>query len=608
MPLAPKRPHPFALTLIAAALLAACTTPGAPPQTADASGGTPVAKGEAQVASPAEMQPPPAAPIAPPPSPMADAAAQAPVAASAAREQRRQESVHAQAKLMAAPEMATRFAPPPPVLLLPPPTADDRENYQAPEQSPVRIAAEQPVSTFSIDVDTGSYSNTRRILGEGRLPPEDAVRIEEFINYFDYGYAPPRSLDTPFAVRTELAPTPWNAKTKLLRIGLKGYQPSGPLPASNLVFLVDVSGSMNQPNKLPLVKSSLKLLTRQLQARDRISLVTYAGSTAVVLEPTPGDQTATIEQAIDRLDAGGGTAGGAGIQLAYQQAEKAYIKGGNNRILLATDGDFNVGVTRFESLIDMIEEKRKTGIALTTLGYGGGNYNDHLMEQAADAGDGNHAYIDSLQEAQKVLVAQRAATLLTIARDVKIQVEFNPARVREYRLVGYENRALKREDFSNDRVDAGDIGAGHSVTALYEIALAGEGGERNEPLRYGNSTLIAPVSKSTELAFVRLRYKKPGEERSRLIEQPVRSGDLRPDLAGDPSSASLRLAAAVAAFGEQLRGGRYLEGYGYADITALARGAASADAGGQLGEFLQLVGLAQGLSTRTPGGPAPGDE
>jgi len=515
---------------------------------------------------------------------------------------------------MAMPSAAYLMAPPPPPPVYLPPT-EDRENYQAPEQSPVRTVAEQPVSTFSIDVDTGSYSNARRILGEGRLPSEDAVRVEEFINYFDYGYAPPRSLDTPFAVHTELAPTPWNAKTKLLRIGLKGYQPAGPLPPSNLVFLVDVSGSMNQPNKLPLVKSSLKLLTRQLQARDRISLVTYAGSTAVVLEPTPGDQTATIEQAIDRLDAGGGTAGGAGIQLAYQQAEKAYIKGGNNRILLATDGDFNVGVTRFESLIDLIKDKRRTGIALTMLGYGGGNYNDHLMEQAADAGDGNHAYIDTLQEAQKVLVAQRASTLLTIARDVKIQVEFNPGLVSEYRLIGYENRALRREDFSNDQVDAGDIGAGHSVTALYEIALKGGGGERNEPLRYGRSVAGATGKDggqrmesvaSDELAFVRLRYKRPDQDRSRLIEQPVRLADARADFAG--ASASTRLAAAVAAFGQQLKGGKYLEGYGYEQIAALARGASSADAGSNLGDFLQLVGLAQGLSARVPGGSAPDGE
>lgn len=605
MPSPSNRPR-FRLSLIAAALLAACSTTSTPPTQRDeivSTEPTPSVqpqKVEQPVPAPSpELQPSPApAPLPPAKPEPATSQAQAAGAAQVAKEAYAADAAsRASSKRMAMPSAAYLIAPAPPPVYLPP--AEDRENYQAPEQSAVRTVAEQPVSTFSIDVDTGSYSNARRILGEGRLPPEDAVRVEEFINYFDYGYAPPRSLDTPFAVHTELAPTPWNAKTKLLRIGLKGYQPAGPLPPSNLVFLVDVSGSMNQPNKLPLVKSSLKLLTRQLQARDRISLVTYAGSTAVVLEPTAGDQTATIEQAIDRLDAGGGTAGGAGIQLAYQQAEKAYIKGGNNRILLATDGDFNVGVTRFESLIDLIQEKRKTGIALTTLGYGGGNYNDHLMEQAADAGDGNHAYIDTLQEAQKVLVAQRASTLLTIARDVKIQVEFNPALVSEYRLIGYENRALKREDFSNDQVDAGDIGAGHSVTALYEIALAGAGGERNEPLRYGKPAL-ASVGKDSELAFVRLRYKQPGQDRSRLIEQPVLPTYLYSRLA-EPS-ASLRLAAAVAAFGQQLKGGKYLEGYGYGRIAALARGASSADAGNSLGDFLQLVGLAEGLSARNPAG------
>ncbi|ROH89566.1 VWA domain-containing protein [Stagnimonas aquatica] len=540
--------------------------------------------------------PPPAAP--PPPLPEA-----APAPAAFAAATRAEADARAQAKSssqrMAAVGAAYLMAPAPP---LPPPVAADREKYQAPEQNPVRQVSEQPVSTFSIDVDTGSYSNTRRILGEGRLPPADAVRVEEFINYFDYGDAPPRTPETPFAVYTEVAPTPWNANTKLLRIGLKGYQPAGPLPASNLVFLVDVSGSMNEPSKLPLVRSSLKLLARQLTARDRISLVTYASGTEVVLEPTPGDQTAAIEQAIDRLQAGGGTAGAAGITLAYQQAEKAYIKGGNNRVLLATDGDFNLGVTRFESLIDLIKEKRKTGIALTTLGYGGGNYNDHLMEQAADAGDGNHAYIDSLQEAQKVLVAQRAATLLTIARDVKVQVEFNPAQVSEYRLIGYENRALRREDFSNDAVDAGDIGAGHSVTALYEIALVGEGGERNEPLRYGSAPSPTLTAKNAELAFVRLRYKRPDQDQSRLIEQPVRRPDAHQRFA--EASASLRLAAAVAAFGQRLRDGRYLEGYDYPQIAALARGASAADAGNNLGDFLQLLGLAQGLSARPPAGAA----
>jgi Ca-activated chloride channel family protein len=572
----PLRTSRLTLLYSVAALLAACTTTSSPPPAAEA--------------SPA----------------LADAVAPPPPSASAVTAM--QEAIaggqQASSKRMAGATGAYLMATP--AYLPPPPVVQDRENYQAPEQSPVRLVSEQPVSTFSIDVDTGSYSNTRRILGEGRLPPADAVRVEEFINYFDYGDAPPRALETPFAVYTELAPTPWNAKTKLLRIGLKGYQPAGPLPASNLVFLVDVSGSMNEPDKLPLVKSSLKLLARQLTARDRISLVTYASGTQVVLEPTPGDETAAIEQAIDRLQAGGGTAGAAGIQLAYQQAEKAYIKGGNNRVLLATDGDFNVGITRFESLIDLIKDKRKTGIALTTLGYGGGNYNDHLMEQAADAGDGNHAYIDSLQEAQKVLVAQRASTLLTIARDVKIQVEFNPMQVSEYRLIGYENRALKREDFSNDAVDAGDIGAGHSVTALYELALVGEGGERNEPLRYGGTPASALTAKNAELAFVRLRYKQPDQDQSRLIEQAVRRADAHQRFA--EASAALRLSAAVAAFGQQLRGGTYLEGYGYEQITALARGAAAADAGGNLGDFLQLVGLAQGLSARVPAGTAPSGE
>ena len=605
MPSTPK-PIRFPLSLIAAALLAACSTTSPPPtERGDiaaveplAGSNTKSAVAEQPVDRPEKQELPAVSPVPARPALVTGQLQAAPATPQVAMEAYAADSLaRAGSKRMAMPSMTYAMAPPPPAYQ---PPVEDRENYEAPEQSAAHTVVEQPVSTFSIDVDTGSYSNARRILGEGRLPPEDAVRVEEFINYFDYGYAPPRSLDTPFAVHTELAPTPWNAKTKLLRIGLKGYQPTGPLPPSNLVFLVDVSGSMSEPSKLPLVKSSLKLLARQLQARDRISLVTYAGSTQVVLEPTPGDQTATIEQAIDRLDAGGGTAGGAGIQLAYQQAEKAYLQGGNNRILLATDGDFNVGIIRFESLIDMIKDKRKTGIALTTLGYGGGNYNDHLMEQAADVGDGNHAYIDSLQEAQKVLVAQLTSTLLTIARDVKIQVEFNPALVSEYRLIGYENRALKREDFSNDKVDAGDIGAGHSVTALYEIALAGEGGERNEPLRYGKPT--AAAGKTGELAFVRLRYKRPGQDQSRLIEQPVRLSDARADFSG--ASASTRLAAAVAAFGQQLKGGRYLEGFGYEQITALATGAAAADAGRNLGDFLPLVGLAQGLSARVPVGQA----
>jgi len=575
----------FRLTAIALAALAfsACSTTS--PKTA-----------EPELTLPASAPPPPQESAAAPrveQDVMMDQAASGAVAATATKAERRADDyrqVRSASKLMAAsPSVGFAYVPAPMT------APQDRENYAHVGDNPIHRAAETPVSTFSIDVDTGSYSNVRRFLNQGQLPPSDAVRVEELINYFTLADAPAKSLDTPFAVHTEVATTPWNSKTKLLRVGIKGYAQGGPVPPSNLVFLVDVSGSMNSPDKLPLVQASLKLLTKQLTAKDRISLVTYAGATAVVLEPTPGDQRAAIEQAIDRLSSGGGTAGGAGIQMAYQQAEKGFIKGGNNRILLATDGDFNVGVTRFETLTDLVKEKRKTGIALTTLGFGTGNYNEHLMEQLADVGDGNYSYIDGLQEAQKVLVAQKSATLLTIARDVKIQVEFNPAVVAEYRLIGYENRALKREDFSNDQVDAGDIGAGHSVTALYEVALAGEGGERNEPLRYSAEPKAA--AKSSEMAFVRLRYKRPEQDTSRLIEQPVRAASAVPFA---EASDALRLTAAVAAFGQKLKGGTYTGDFGYEQIAALARSARAADDSESVGEFVKLVGLAQGLSASTP--------
>ena len=479
----------------------------------------------------------------------------------------------------------------------PQPLPQDTEKYGRIDSNPVQRVAENPVSTFSIDVDTGSYANVRRFLKEGRLPPSDAVRVEELINYFDYAYAPPRDAGTPFSVSTEIAAAPWNAKTQLLRVGIQGWKPQGPRKASNLVFLVDVSGSMNEPNKLPLVKSSLKLLTRQLSHDDRISLVVYAGNSGVVLEPTPGDQGAKIESALDRLEAGGSTNGGEGILSAYAMAQQAFIKGGNNRVLLATDGDFNVGVTRFESLLDLVKDQRKGGIALTTLGFGTGNYNDNLMEQLADAGDGNYAYVDSLTEAQKVLVDQRDATLTTIARDVKIQIEFNPAVVSDYRLIGYENRMLKREDFNNDKVDAGDIGAGHTVTALYEIALAGSGGARVEPLRYGKLESGLEI-RDGELAWVRLRYKAPQEgfeSASKLIGRPVYSRAIE---SPERMSDSFRLAAAVAAFGQLLRGGKYTEGFHYTDVEKLARGARGDDRNGYAGEFLQLVKLADSLSAQ----------
>ena len=471
----------------------------------------------------------------------------------------------------------------------------NRENYGKIDSNPVHRTAEDPVSTFSIDVDTGSYSNVRRLLNAGQLPPQDAVRVEELVNYFSYDYAAPRDLKTPFGVLTELATTPWNANTRLLHIGIQGWKPEGERRPSNLVFLVDVSGSMQSEDKLPLVKSSLKLLAGELGAEDRISLVVYAGSTGVVLEPTPGSERARIISALDRLEAGGSTNGGAGIALAYAMAEQAFMKEGNNRVLLATDGDFNVGTVSFEALVDMVEERRKGGVALSTLGFGTGNYNDHLMEQLADAGNGAHAYIDTLSEARRVLVSQRDSTLRTIARDVKIQVEFNPAVVAEYRLIGYENRLLNREDFNNDKIDAGEIGAGHSVTALYEIALVGEGGERVDPLRYGAD---APAAKrGGEIAYLRLRYKRPDDgmdAASRLIEQPIAASAMLKDIAA--AQPAFRLAAAVAAYGQLLRGGAYTGSYSFRDVASLAESASGVDQASS--GFVELVRLADSLSTR----------
>lgn len=371
--------------------------------------------------------------------------------------------------------MATlAYAPAPIADALPPGYRDEwREQYQAYADNPVFTVAETPVSTFSIDVDTGSYANVRRFLNGGQLPPKDAVRLEELVNYFPYAYPLPQG-DVPFGVSTELAVTPWNPQTRLLRIAIKASDRSvDELPPANLVFLVDVSGSMHRREGLPMVQSTLKLLVDQLRPQDRVSLVTYAGDSQVVLDSTPGSDKAKIRAAIDQLSAGGSTAGESGIQLAYQQASKHMVGGGINRILLATDGDFNVGISDFDSLKQLAADKRKSGVSLTTLGFGVDNYNERLMEQLADAGDGNYAYIDNLREARKVLVDQLGSTLATVVSDVKLQLEFNPSEVSEYRLLGYENRALKREDFSNDKVDAGDIGAGHTVTALYEIVPAG---------------------------------------------------------------------------------------------------------------------------------------
>ena len=464
--------------------------------------------------------------------------------------------------------------------------SEPREQYANLPDNPVHRVAETPVSTFSVDVDTGSYANVRRFLNQGSLPPEGAVRLEEMVNYFPYSYALP-SDGSPFGVTTELATTPWNPHTQLLRIGIKASDRAvAELAPANLVFLVDVSGSMDRREGLPLVQGTLKLLVDQLRDQDRVSLVVYAGESRVVLKPTSGRDKAKIRNAIDQLTAGGSTAGASGIQLAYQMAREGFIDKGINRILLATDGDFNVGISDFDSLKQMAAEQRKSGVSLTTLGFGVDNYNEHLMEQLADAGDGNYAYIDSLREARKVLVDQLSSTLAVVARDVKLQVEFNPAQVSEYRLLGYENRALKREDFNNDKVDAGEIGAGHTVTALYEIVPKGEKGWL-EPLRYASAPAVE--AKSDELAMLRVRYKPAAGGDSRLIERPISQDTTK-------ASDDLRFAAAVAAFAQQLKGdGRYTGNMSLKDTAALARSARGDDPFGLRNEFVQLVELAQSL-------------
>lgn len=480
----------------------------------------------------------------------------------------------------------------------------NREQYQHFDESGIFLAKEQPVSTFSIDVDTGSYSNVRRMLNDGYLPPHDAVRLEEFVNYFNYDYQGPESSSQPFAVNTEVFSAPWNSNAYLMQIGIKGFEPEQEeLPPSNLVYLIDVSGSMNSEDKLGLVKKSLKLLAQQSSDQDRISIVVYAGASGVVLEPTKGNDRMAIEQALDRLSAGGSTNGGAGIELAYKLAEQAYIKDGINRVILATDGDFNVGTVNREQLIDLVERKRENGISFTTLGFGSGNYNEHLMEQLADKGNGNYGYIDSLQEARKLLVEQRAGTLMTIAKDVKIQVEFNPQVVAEYRLLGYENRALNREDFNNDKVDAGEIGAGHTVTALYEVVLVGSEGRRVDELRYAEKQ-SDKQKLADEAALVKLRYKMPDEDKSQLISHVIerQQFDAGKTVAGDS-----QFAASVAGFAQLLRGGRYLNGWDWQQAIELAQNSKGADKDGYRGEMIQLMKMAKLLDEQNAGSQARAD-
>lgn len=487
-----------------------------------------------------------------------------------------------------------------------PPQADNSERYQHLDDNAIKQVAADPVSTFSLDVDTGSYSNVRRFLARGQLPPQDAVRVEELVNYFPYeAYGEARG-EHPFAVNTELAPCPWNPQHWLLRVAVKAQEVDAKdMPPANLVFLVDVSGSMDDPAKLPLLKASLKLLVDQLRAQDRVSLVVYAGREAVVLEPTAGSEHEKIRRAIDNLSAGGSTAGEAGIRLAYRMAQAGYIKGGINRVLIATDGDFNVGLTDFEALKDLVERERESGVQFSSLGFGTGNYNEQLMEQLADAGNGSYGYIDNLQEGRKVLVEQVRSTLVTVAKDVKVQVEFNPQLAGEYRLIGYENRVLAREDFNNDKVDAGDVGAGATVTALYEITPAGAA-TAVDSLRYpspvgapSGATAVAAnahpaATHSTEIAFVKVRYKKPGSDRSTLLSLPVARSTLRPDFA--KASDDLRFATAVAGFGQLLRGGKYTGDWAWDEVLALANSARGKDDFGYRAEFSGLVRMAKTLT------------
>lgn len=473
------------------------------------------------------------------------------------------------------------------------------EQYQPIQTSPVIQVASQSTSTFSIDVDTGAYANVRRFLNSASLPPTDAVRVEELLNYFSYDYPVPESTDVPFSINTELSTTPWNPKTKLLHIGLKGYEVKPEArPAANLVFLIDVSGSMAAANKLGLLKSSIQMLSKDLTAEDRVSIVVYAGASGVVLKPTAGNNTRKITAALKSLSAGGSTNGEAGLELAYSMAEQSQTDNSINRIILATDGDFNVGISNIEKLKSLIEQKRESGIALSTLGFGTGNYNDHLMEQLANVGNGSYAYIDTLNEARKVLSQEVTSTLLTIAKDVKIQIEFNPTQVSEYRLLGYVNRRLANEDFANDKVDAGEIGAGHTVTALYEIALTGEGGEWHSPSKYQAAKQTSALS--NELAEVRLRFKQPGNAKSQLVSQVINRDNVQNDLSN--TSENFRFAAAVAGFGQLLRNNKYLVDFDYDNVAALALESRGTDRFGYRSEFVNLVELANSLKQQQQAG------
>ena len=481
----------------------------------------------------------------------------------------------------------------------------EREGYDNITENKFLKVADNPLSTFSIDVDAASYSNIRRFLNNGQLPPAGAVRIEEMVNYFTYEYPQPEN-NEPFSINTEIAEAPWNKNHKLVLIGLQGKKISTEnLPASNLVFLIDVSGSMSSQNKLPLVKASMKMLVDQLREEDKVAIVVYAGAAGLVLPPTTGENKSEIKEAIDKLESGGSTAGGAGIKLAYKTAKEYFVKGGNNRVILCTDGDFNVGESSDDAMERMIEAERKSGVFLTVLGYGMGNYQDAKMQKLADKGNGNHAYIDGITEAKKVLVNEFGGTLFTIAKDVKLQIEFNPAKVQGYRLIGYENRMLAKEDFNDDKKDAGELGSGHTVTALYEVIPVGVNSsflKNVDSLKYQQNTeRLSKSSNTDEILTVKFRYKAPDGDVSKLIVHPVNDKQIPIARTSD----NFRFAASVAQFGMLLRNSEFKSNASYNDVISLARKAKGYDEEGYRSEFIRLVESAQMLAK---GKAAPKDD
>ena len=484
--------------------------------------------------------------------------------------------------------LAESAAPPPPSAKpLPPATEFNTEAYDSIDENRFTQVANAPLSTFSIDVDTASYSNIRRFLKDGTLPPDGAVRIEEMLNYFPYDYPQPEG-DVPFSTTMEVTECPWQSDHLLARIGLKGKAfPQKERPPVNLVFLLDVSGSMNSPDKLPLVQRALRMLVEEMNEQDRIAIAVYAGASGLALPSTTCDKKMQIVAALDELQAGGSTNGGQGIQLAYKTAQEHFIDGGINRVILATDGDFNVGITNESDLVDLVEEKRENGVFLSVLGFGTGNLKDSTMEKLADKGNGNYAYIDNLKEARKVLVEQAAGTLHTIAKDVKIQVEFNPAKISAYRLIGYENRILEAEDFNDDTVDAGEIGAGHTVTALYELIPVGAKNTAGDvdPLRYQAAADRKPAAASDELYQIKIRYKAPDSDESRLLAFPYAQA------VGDYAQAStdFKFTAAVAGFGMLLRDSDHRGDLSYRMVKEWAQEGLGEDSSGYRQELIQLV-------------------